>query len=162
VLAKLGSLFLTHYLGNKLYVHTKSAVIRRETGIKAIASSFNRQVDTMLQLRSSIPQYRREPVPSKIDLKNIFQVDVFSALWDEWGLVSSDQGDDRWKTDGEMREAIRLLLEIDRCKEERERLDWEVSQLAGWANSVAVKVAVAYESIGEYLCLFICLFQWAD
>jgi hypothetical protein len=116
----------------------------------------------MLQLRSSTPQYRREPVPSKIDLKNVFQVDVFSALWDEWGLVASDQGEEKWKTDGETREAIRLLLEIDRCKEEQERLDWEVSRLASWVNSLAVKVAVIYESIGEPICSLLCLLQQAD
>jgi hypothetical protein len=140
-------------------VHTKSAVVRRDAGIKAIASSFNRQVETMQQLKSSTPQYRREPVPSKIDLKNIFQIDVFSALWDEWGLVSSDQGEEMWKTDGEIREAIRLLLEIDRCKEERERLAWEVSQLASWANNLAVKVVAIYASIGESIRIFICLLQ---
>jgi hypothetical protein len=143
-------------------VHTKSAVVRRDTGIKAIASSFNHQVDTMQQLKSSTPQYRREAVPSKIDLKNIFQVDVFSALWDEWGLVSRDQGEEMWKTDGETREAIRLLLEIDRCKEERERLAWEVSRLASWANNLAVKVVTIYGSIGEPSCSFICLLQAAD
>ena len=143
-------------------MHTKSAVVRRDTGIKSIASSFNRHIDTMQQLKSSTPQYRLELVPSKIDLKNIFQVDVFSALWDEWGLVSSDQGEERWKTDGETREAIRLLLEIDRCKEERERLAWEVSRLASWANSLAVKVVEIYESIGGPIRLFTCLIWWAD
>lgn len=139
-------------------MHTKSAVNRRDPGIKSLASSFNRQVDKMLQLQSSNPLYRREQVPSKIDLKSVFQVDIFSTLWDEWGLVSSDQGEEKWKTDEQTREAIRLLLEIDRCKEERERLEWEVSQLASWANSLAIKVVASYESIGEPICLFLCLY----
>jgi hypothetical protein len=90
----------------------------------------------MLQLRSSTPQYRWEPVPSKINLKNIFQVDVFSALWDDWGLVSNDWAEERWKTDGEMREAIRLLLEIDRCKEV-----WERCREVVWSRSQTAKVA---------------------
>jgi len=134
-------------------MHTKSAVSRRDPGIKTLANSFNRQVQTMKQLKATIPRYRMEAIPATIDLKRMFAVDVFSQLWDDRGLIAGEGGVDRWKVDQDVKEGIRLVLELDRCREERERLDLEVSRLAAWAMSMATRLKVISDSLGMY-CLF--------
>jgi hypothetical protein len=104
----------------------------------------------MKQLRASIPRYRMETIPATIDLKRTFAVDVFSQLWDDRGLIAGEGGVDRWKVDEDVKEGIRLVLELDRCQEERERLDMEVSRLGAWAMSMATRLKVVSDSLGMY------------
>jgi hypothetical protein len=144
------NLALTFYIGNKLYTHTKDSINRRDTGVKALINAFNRQVDTMKQLQISIPRYRLLPIPRKLDAKKIFQIDVFSTLWEDNGLLSNDDGEQRWRTDEKTRVGIQHLLELDRCKEEEERLKWEVSQLAKWAMERAESLTDILARLGTY------------
>jgi hypothetical protein len=131
-------------------MHTKDSINRRDTGIKTLVNSFNRQVDTMKQLQVGIPRYRPLPIPAKLDAKKIFRIDVFSTLWEEHGLLSDDYGE-QWRTDERTRVGIQHLLELDRCKEEKERLEWEVLQLAKWAMKRAEALTGVLARIGTYL-----------
>jgi hypothetical protein len=132
-------------------MHTKGSINRRDTGIKTLVNSFNRQVDTMKQLQTSIPRYRLLPIPTKLDAKKIFHIDVFSTLWEDNGLLSNDDGEQRWRTDERIRVGIQHLLELDRCKEEKERLEWEVLQLAKWAMERAEALMGVLTRIGTVL-----------
>jgi hypothetical protein len=131
-------------------MHTKGLINRRDTGIKTLVNSFNRQIDAMTRLQGGIPRYRLLPIPAKLDAKKIFQIDVFSTLWEDNGLLSNDDGEQRWRTDERTRVGIQYLLELDRCKEEKERLEWEVSQLARWAMEKAVTLTGSLARIGMY------------
>jgi hypothetical protein len=104
----------------------------------------------MKQLRATTPRYRTEAIPTTIDLKKMFAVDVFSQLWDDRGLTTGEGGVNRWKTDQDVKEGIRLVLELDRCLEERERLDSEVSRLGAWAMGMATRLKVIFDSLGTY------------
>jgi hypothetical protein len=130
-------------------MHTKDSINRRDTGIKTLVTSFNRQVDTMKHLQASIPRYRLLPIPAKLDVKKIFRIDVFSTLWEDGGLLSNDD-EERWRTDDRIRIGIQHLLELDRCKEENERLKWEVFQLAKWAMERADALTGVLPRIGAH------------
>jgi hypothetical protein len=104
----------------------------------------------MKHLQISIPRYRLLPIPGKLDAKKIFRIDVFSTLWEDNGLLSNDDGEQRWRTDEKTRVGIQHLLELDRCKEEKERLEWEVSQLAKWAMERAETLTGILAQIGTY------------
>jgi hypothetical protein len=101
----------------------------------------------MTTLKASTPKYRSEVIPKKIDVKNLFQLDVFNCIWDDTGL-SSSEGADRWRTDDEVKRGIQALLDSDRCREERERLEMEVNRLATWGLQTAVELRDTFLSLG--------------
>jgi hypothetical protein len=109
----------------------------------------------MTRLKASRPEYRSESIPTKIEVKNLFQLDVFNCIWDDAGL-SSSEGADRWRTDDEIKQGIRALLDRDRCREERERLEMEVIRLATWGLQMATRLRDTFISLGAFLVL--CLF----
>jgi hypothetical protein len=141
---------LIFFLGNKLYTHTKSSVQRRDPAIKSLAASFNSQVDIMATLKASRLNYRNEVIPTKIDVKNLFQLDIFNGIWDDAGL-SSSEGTDRWRIDNEIKQGIHAILERDRCREERERLEMEVNRLATWGLQTAIGLRDTFLSLGAFL-----------
>ncbi|KIM23141.1 hypothetical protein M408DRAFT_39264, partial [Serendipita vermifera MAFF 305830] len=122
----------TLYTGNKLYVHTKGAVQRREVGIKALAYSFNRVIDTLSNLRTTNARYKNETLPKKINVEHLFRLDVFSNIWDDDGLLPVADAEESWRTNESVRNGINAMLELDRCTEEAERLDREMNALATW------------------------------
>jgi len=113
----------------------------------------------MKHLQISIPRYRLLAIPGKLDAKKIFRIDVFSTLWEDNGLLSNDDGEQRWRTDEKMRVGIQHLLELDRCKEEKERLEWEVSQLAKWAMERAETLTGILARIGTYPLRSVLIFR---
>jgi hypothetical protein len=127
-------------------------VNRRDPGIKSLANSFNRQIDTMARLQASTARYRGEIVPQKVDVKQLFHLDVFSHIWEDDGLVSVDE-EEPWRTDGAVRDGIKFLLEMDRCMEERERLECEVNRLAKWAMDRAMRMESTSRSLGTFFSL---------
>jgi hypothetical protein len=134
--------------GNKLYMHTKSSVGRRDSGIKYLASAFNNQVDLMLRLKTSVAKYRGQLVPQKVDLKRLFHLDILSPIWEDGGLLSSDDVHERWRIDRSIQDGIQSLLEQDRCNEERERLEWELDQAAKWGMDMAHKMENCLHLLG--------------
>jgi len=104
----------------------------------------------MTKLKASTPKYRSEVIPGKIDVKSLFHLDVFSCIWDDAGLSSSD-GADRWRTDDGIKQGIRALLDRERCREERERLEMEVNRLADWGLQTAMRLCDTFLSLGAFL-----------
>lgn len=104
----------------------------------------------MKQLHKTVPRYRALPIPLQLDIKQIFHIDVFSTLWEDYGLLSANE-EQRWRTDGVVRAGILCMLELDRCREEKERLEWEMLQLARWAMDKALAFVKVYATIGMLL-----------
>jgi hypothetical protein len=104
----------------------------------------------MTTLKATRPEYRSELIPLKIEVKNLFQLDIFNRIWDDAGLSSSDSTD-RWRTDDKIKMGIRALLDRDRCREERERLEMEVTRLVTWGFQMATRLRDTFLSLGMFL-----------
>lgn len=102
----------------------------------------------MENLRSSVPEYQGLSVPKKLDINHIFRLDVFSTLLEDNSLSVSDGAKERWQTDPNVRRGIPFLLELDRCGEEKERLDWECKQAVKWSEQHARKLCTVFQSLG--------------
>ena len=74
------------------------------------------------------------PVPRRLDAKKLFRLDVDDDIWQEDpGLGPQDEGGlPRWQVDEPVRNGIKAMLEVDRCREERERLLAEARALRSW------------------------------
>jgi hypothetical protein len=106
----------------------------------------------MAQLQASTVRYRTQIIPQKVDVKQLFHLDVFSHIWEDDGLISTDR-EERWRTDAVVREGIKSLLEMDRCMEEHERLEYEVNRLAMWAKDMAMRLESISRSPGTFFSL---------
>ena len=85
--------------------------------------------------RGSAPQASIAPVA--IDTKQLFSLDVDSALWNDVGLEHQD--DDQqvplWMGNEQVRNGIRSYLDYCRCQEELARLQHEIRNLIDWYKS---------------------------
>lgn len=77
---------------------------------------------------------RGAQAPHPISTEGLFKLDVDDEIWQDVGLDESDLGNDipRWLGDENVREGIKALLELDRCKEEERRLTYERTAMQEW------------------------------
>ncbi|KAI6099041.1 hypothetical protein F5141DRAFT_959937, partial [Pisolithus sp. B1] len=64
--------------------------------------------------------------------KGIFQLDVGSDIWQDAEPGEGSFESPHWFADGTVCKGIRLMLEVDQCKEEERRLSREWSVLQEW------------------------------
>jgi hypothetical protein len=102
--------------------HTETSIKRREPTILKIVSTYNTLCD---QLHALIRQ-RKAPTgaipPQHISRNGIFQLDVDDDVWQDIGLEDDIADPPQWLSDENVRQGIRLLLDLDRCLEEEGRL----------------------------------------
>jgi hypothetical protein len=71
--------------------------------------------------------------PQEIAREGLFKLDVDDAIWQDVGLGEDNYGImPLWLSDERVRQGIRSLLELDRCKEEEHRLIRERRALQEW------------------------------
>lgn len=134
-----------------MFMQVKKSINNREQGLKILAQSYNREVNVMKTLKDSYPHYHNYVVPKSLDLSNLFQLDVFSAIWDDFGLDEAEEIEPQlWQSDDLVRQGIRAMLELDRCKEEEERLWWEISSLSRWGIHEAQVLANSWINQGKH------------
>lgn len=118
----------------KLYQHTSDAVTRRDPSIQALAARYNSLVEKMELMVRKGKAPAGVLVPRRIDpKKSLFQLDIDDDVWQDIGLDSCYDGNPPlWLSDPKVRSGIRGLLELDRCREEAERLVMERRGLQTW------------------------------
>jgi len=73
--------------------------------------------------------------PRKIDKEGLFKLDVDDDIWQDIGLDDNElemPSMPKWLVDGQVREGIKNLLELDRCMEEEKRLKLERCAIQEW------------------------------
>jgi hypothetical protein len=102
---------------------------------------------------------RGAKVPDQIVRDGLFQLDVDNSIWQD---IPLNDGEDmpRWLGDEQVREGIKWMLQLDRCREEEHRLlrervamqDWMTEEwsLIERAQQCTVSVVATYV---EFLCL---------
>ncbi|KAF9231237.1 hypothetical protein BU15DRAFT_7047, partial [Melanogaster broomeanus] len=81
------------------------------------------------------PRHAAQPV--KISRQGLFSLDVDDEIWQDVGLEDDDdQGPQPpWLVDEEVKEGIKHMLELDRCEEEKSRLQRERSAMQSWTRA---------------------------
>jgi hypothetical protein len=114
-----------------MHQRTRDAMKKRRKPLMDSINKFNIYVD---KLRSSKRPEWNVAIPSKlpIDLKEL-QEDP-DLLEDVWISVDKSHSEPppRWYTDVNVRRGIKAQLKLDRCDEERTRLDVEARNLIRW------------------------------
>ncbi|KAG1883231.1 hypothetical protein F4604DRAFT_1879008 [Suillus subluteus] len=105
--------------------HTEASIKRREPTILKIVSTYNNLCDQLHVLihQRKAPANAVPPIPISRD--GIFQLDVDDDIWQDVGLEDETADPPRWLADDNVRQGICLLLDLDRCLEEEDRLRCE-------------------------------------
>jgi len=106
------------------------------------------------ELRALIRQ-RKAPTgaipPLPISRDGIFQLDVDDEIWQDVGLEDEVMNPPRWLADEDVRQGIRLLLDLDRCLEEEGRLIRERCVMQEWMITEWKALQRAQQLASEYL-----------
>jgi hypothetical protein len=86
----------------------------------------------------SLIRSRKAPVgsiaPLKIEMAGLFALDVNDDIWQDTGLDDEDPTSEPplWLSNMDVRDGIRRLLELDRCREEESRIKKERRTMQEW------------------------------
>ncbi|KAK1220242.1 hypothetical protein PQX77_017007 [Marasmius sp. AFHP31] len=116
-------------LGTRLHQITRNSITRRAAAFENLIRKFNQHV-TYLEEHHK-PGYQ-VPVPSRLptQLQSLRDMET-SHLWEDvW--ISKSETPPKWLVDEDIRKGIRSFLNLDRCAEERARLNTEAMNLLLW------------------------------
>ena len=90
----------------------------------------------MLKLKSEGRALKQAIAPCKINMDRLFSLDVDDDIWQDIGLdldnLDASGNPPLWLCDQDARDGIKAMLELDRCKEEEDRLLHERRSLQQW------------------------------
>lgn len=109
-----------------------STINRREPTIRALAREYNKACDAIATVISNKQAPRGSIPPPKVDVDRLFALDVDEEIWQDLGLDEEGAAPAPWQTEPAIREGIRHMQELDRCKEEEARLAHERASLQEW------------------------------
>jgi hypothetical protein len=121
--------------------HAGAAIKRREPTISNTVKEYNKLCADIASLIRSKKAPAGAVAPSPIPAKDIFQLDVDDAIWQDMGL-DEDTAPAAWLVDDKVRAGIRAMLQKDRCNEEAPRLKRERRHLQIW-------FATEWEAVSE-------------
>ncbi|KAJ3792714.1 hypothetical protein GGU11DRAFT_818955 [Lentinula aff. detonsa] len=118
----------------KIVTHTEDSIKRRDPGIQRLARSYNELHKKMVDLVRTKRAPRNAVIPSEIDMKHLFKLDVDDNIWQDIGLDEMTDLEELplWLCDKGVRKGIQAKLELDRCNEELRRLTHERKTLREW------------------------------
>ena len=70
-------------------------------------------------------------------------IETSGLMEDVWITPSNSADLPRWLEDLDVRKGIRAMLRSDRCKEERERLDFESDNMCRWFGNKLTSIEIA-------------------
>ncbi|KAJ7866947.1 hypothetical protein B0H14DRAFT_3442077 [Mycena olivaceomarginata] len=121
--------------------HAGAAIKRREPTISNTVKEYNKLCADIASLIRNNKAPAGAVAPSPIPAKDIFQLDVDNAIWQDMGL-DEDTAPASWLVDDKVRAGIRAMLQKDRCDEEAPRLKRERRHLQIW-------FATEWEAVSE-------------
>lgn len=105
----------------------------RQPAISKLVGQYNGLCRSMKRIIQSGGAPPNSSAPFELKTEGLFRLDVDNDIWQSVGFDNIDAANTpRWLSDEDVREGIRLQLEIDRCNEEMERLKWERCALQEW------------------------------
>ncbi|KAJ7888403.1 hypothetical protein B0H14DRAFT_2337221 [Mycena olivaceomarginata] len=132
--------------GTKLTQATKKAMARRRPALLRDVVKFNKHCEMFAELR---PQGCRIPIPMPLPTDLVELRDDPILHQDIWTEVTTGPLP-RWLEDADVRDGIRSLHVVDRCGEERRRLDLERENLRRWLKQELAIVRRAIDANGTH------------
>ncbi|KAJ7809297.1 hypothetical protein B0H14DRAFT_3481585 [Mycena olivaceomarginata] len=126
---------------NRTNDHAGAAIKRRELTISNTVKEYNKLCADIVSLIRSKKAPAGAVALSPIPAKDIFQLDVDDAIWQDMGL-DEDTAPAAWLVNNKVRAGIRAMLQKDRCNEEAPRLKRERRHLQIW-------FATEWEAVSE-------------
>ncbi|KAJ7828627.1 hypothetical protein B0H13DRAFT_1916981 [Mycena leptocephala] len=115
-------------LGTKLYQATRRAISKRQPALLKLIAKFN---DNCAKLDRLCPVECPIPIPTPLPTRlNALRSD--SSLYEDICISPSPSGIPAWLNDDDVRDGIRSLHAIDRCREEAIRLNLDRANLKTW------------------------------
>jgi hypothetical protein len=112
-----------------------------------------------MRLKSLIRTGKAPPgaiVPQPIEKEGLFKLDVDDEIWQDVGLEDDTEGPvPRWLGDESVRKGIKLMLLLDRCKEEEARLRKERRSMQEWMREEWACLQAAIGNTGMVKLLII-------
>ena len=145
-------------LDHRLDSHIEASIKRRDPNIQRLAHNYNKLVDTMARLAARRQSPAGAVIPAKIEMKGLLKLDVDDDIWQDIGLVDSDEWGEEgdlssdppaWLCDDAVREGIRAMLEYKRSTEEERRLQHECQSLQRWFAEQWTRINQAIEQASE-------------
>ena len=116
----------------KLRSHTETQIKRREPAITQLTKSYNDLCGQMENLVKAKKAPGNAVVAERIPRDGLFKLDVDDSIWQDIGLEETTGALPAWLSDVNVRDGIKSMLELDRCKEEEVRLKRERCALQEW------------------------------
>lgn len=120
------------FVDRRLDGHMLSTINRREPTIRSLAREYNKCCDAIVEVIAKREAPRGSRAPPKVDVERLFALDVDEDIWQDIGLEEDSTESALWQTDPQVRQGIRQMQELDRCKEEEARLAHERASLQEW------------------------------
>ncbi|KAJ2917427.1 hypothetical protein MD484_g3033, partial [Candolleomyces efflorescens] len=115
-------------LGTKLHQATRAAITKRKPAFLSAIRRYNKYCD---ELKVLLDAKWGIPVPKPLPT-TIHQLKEASHLMEDVWIEPSTGPIPRWLESLDVREGIRAMLKLDRCKEERLRLGHEADNMCRW------------------------------
>lgn len=138
-------------LGTTQHQSTLASMQRRTPALQNAIKKYNGLCDKLQEL---LPRGRRFPLPKKLP-EDIAQLRDDPELLEDVWVEGDGEEADPWVTDATVRAGIRAMQMLDRCAEERVRVERETRQLYDWAVKRARALMQAIEcDVSEYRSLY--------
>lgn len=142
----------------KVHDHTRASVQKRDPSIQQLARDYNKLCDKMRELIAQGKAPEGATVPEKVEMAGLFTLDVDDAIWQDVGLADEDlPNPPLWMCNDDVRRGIKALLEVDRCREEEDRLVHERQALQVWFSEEWKIVTDGCAATGECHYIFLLL-----
>lgn len=109
---------------------------RRDPGISELARRYNRLCTDMETLIKQKKAPRNSVAPLKINMEQLFDLDVNDDIWLDIGIGYDDEVNETvpplWLSSDDVRVGIRAMTDRDRCLEEQKRLLKERNAMQVW------------------------------
>ncbi|KAJ7211535.1 hypothetical protein B0H12DRAFT_1312933 [Mycena haematopus] len=129
-------------IGTKLHQATRKAISKRHPAIMRSIAKFNEYCVKLEELR---PEGCNIPIPSPLSTQLNGHRDDPTLYEDVW-ITPTTGNIPRWLDDSDVRDGIRNLHVVDRCREEEARIQLECTSMVNWLTRELEIVAAAIES----------------
>jgi hypothetical protein len=133
---------------------TKGLVRRTRKGMSTMVSRFNRYIKQMAVLVNAGEAPKGAILPKRLNTKRLWKIDIDDVIWNDSGLDVDLEEDrpPRWMEDTHVRKGIAALLIVDRCREEKVRLEKEIDAMLPWIKHRALVLdQAATDEKGKFL-----------
>ncbi|KIJ39625.1 hypothetical protein M422DRAFT_257455 [Sphaerobolus stellatus SS14] len=128
---------------DKDHQQTKNLLKRTRQSITTLVLRYNNLVNEMKALKRQHRAPRGAQVPKALEARDLFRLDVDDEIWLDLALDGDNDKPPAWMSDVAVRACIPALLEVDRVKEEQERLSMERDALVCWMNNEVDRLCAA-------------------